>query len=414
MSGKARHHRERVAPRAGAVNPGTPTPSVVADAQRLVVKVGSSLVTNDGRGLDHDAVAQWAEQIAALRRAGREVVLVSSGAIAEGIKRLGWRTRPRAIHELQAAAAVGQMGLAQAYEVAFAKYELHTAQILLTHEDLADRRRYLNARTTLRTLLTLGVIPIINENDTVTTDEIKVGDNDTLGSLVANLIEADVLVLLTDQRGLYSADPRKDPNATFVQQARAGDPALEAMAGGVGSALGKGGMLTKILAARRAARSGASTVIASGREPRVLTRLAAGEALGTHLVAPTASLAARKQWLADHVQLAGRLRLDAGAVRALIAEGKSLLPIGVTAVEGSFERGEVVGCHDPEGREIARGLVNYGALDATRIARKPSTEIESTLGYVIEPELIHRDNLVLLVATGDAAAEPRRPEKPYP
>lgn len=242
MSGKARHHRERVAPRAGAVNPGTPTPSVVADAQRLVVKVGSSLVTNDGRGLDHDAVAQWAEQIAALRRAGREVVLVSSGAIAEGIKRLGWRTRPRAIHELQAAAAVGQMGLAQAYEVAFAKYELHTAQILLTHEDLADRRRYLNARTTLRTLLTLGVIPIINENDTVTTDEIKVGDNDTLGSLVANLIEADVLVLLTDQRGLYSADPRKDPNATFVQQARAGDPALEAMAGGVGSALGKGGI----------------------------------------------------------------------------------------------------------------------------------------------------------------------------
>lgn len=413
MSGKARRHRERVAPRAGAVDPGAPTPSVVADAQRLVVKVGSSLVTNEGRGLDHDAVAQWAEQIAALRRAGREVVLVSSGAIAEGIKRLGWRTRPRAIHELQAAAAVGQMGLAQAYEVAFAKYELHTAQILLTHEDLADRRRYLNARTTLRTLLTLGVIPIINENDTVTTDEIKVGDNDTLGSLVANLIEADVLVLLTDQRGLYSADPRKDPNATFVQQARAGDPALEAMAGGVGSALGKGGMLTKILAARRAARSGASTVIASGREPRVLTRLAAGEALGTHLVAPTASLAARKQWLADHVQLAGRLRLDAGAVRALIAEGKSLLPIGVTAVEGSFERGEVVGCHDPEGREIARGLVNYSALDAARIARKPSTEIESTLGYVIEPELIHRDNLVLLVATGDAAAEPRRPEKPY-
>lgn len=381
--------------------------SVGRNATRFVVKVGSSLVTNDGRGLDHDAIAQWAGEIAALRRAGREVVLVSSGAIAEGIKRLGWKSRPRAIHELQAAAAVGQMGLAQGYEAAFARFGLHTAQILLTHADLADRHRYLNARTTLRTLLALGVIPIINENDTVTTDEIKVGDNDTLGALVANLIEADVLVLLTDQRGLYAADPRKDPDAAFVHTARAGDPTLEAMAGGAGSALGKGGMLTKILAAKRAARSGASTIIASGREPHVLTRLAAGEALGTHLVAPTASLAARKQWLADHVQLAGRIRLDAGAARALTREGKSLLPIGVTEVEGSFERGEVVGCYDPDGREIARGLVNYGALDAARIARKPSTEIERTLGYVSEPELIHRDNLVLL---GDDAprTKPRK------
>ncbi len=369
----------------------------VHDAKRVVVKVGSSLVTNDGRGLDHGAVANWAEELAALQRGGREMVLVSSGAIAEGVKRLGWKTRPRAIHKLQAAAAVGQMGLVQAYEAAFAKLGLHTAQILLTHEDLADRRRYLNARATLRALLSFGVIPIINENDTVTTDEIKVGDNDTLGALVANLIEADVLVLLTDQPGLYTADPRRDTTATFVHEARAGDPALEAMAGGAGSALGKGGMLTKILAAKRAARSGASTVIASGREPQVLTRLAAGEAIGTHLVAPTASLAARKQWLADHVQLAGRLRLDAGAVRALAMEGKSLLPIGVTAVEGSFERGEVVGCHAPDGREIARGLVNYGAQDAARIVRRPSAEIESVLGYVEEAELIHRDNLVLLV-----------------
>lgn len=368
----------------------------VRDATRVVVKVGSSLVTNEGRGLDHGAVANWAEEIAALQRGGREMVLVSSGAIAEGVKRLGWKMRPRAIHELQAAAAVGQMGLAQAYEAAFAKYGLHTAQILLTHEDLADRKRYLNARATLRALLALGVVPIINENDTVTTDEIKVGDNDTLGALVANLIEADVLVLLTDQAGLFTADPRKDASAIFVHEARAGDPALEAMAGGAGSALGKGGMLTKILAAKRAARSGASTVIASGREPQVLTRLAAGESLGTHLVAPTASLAARKQWLADHVQLAGRLRLDAGAVRALTAEGKSLLPIGVTAVEGSFERGEVVSCHAPDGREIARGLVNYGAQDAVRIVRRPSAEIESILGYVEETELIHRDNLVLL------------------
>jgi glutamate 5-kinase len=324
------------------------------------------------------------------------MVLVSSGAIAEGVKRLGWKSRPHAIHELQAAAAVGQMGLAQAYESAFATFGLRTAQILLTHDDLADRRRYLNARSTLRTLLALGVIPIINENDTVTTDEIKVGDNDTLGALVANLIEADVLVLLTDQSGLYDADPRKDPSARLVREARAGDPALEAMAGGAGSALGKGGMLTKVLAAKRAARSGASTVIASGREANVLTRLASGEAIGTVLAAPTVSLAARKQWLADHVQLAGRLMLDAGAVRALSQDGKSLLPIGVIAVVGNFERGEVVGCYAPDGREVARGLVNYGAQDAARIVRKPSAEIEAILGYVDEAELIHRDNMVLL------------------
>ena len=370
--------------------------SIVAGAKRLVVKVGSTLVTNEGRGLDHAAVANWAEEIAALSRDGREMVLVSSGAIAEGIKRLGWKTRPHAIHELQAAAAVGQMGLVQAYESAFATFGLRTAQILLTHDDLSDRRRYLNARSTLRTLIALGVIPIINENDTVTTDEIKVGDNDTLGALVANLIEADVLVLLTDQAGLYDADPRKNAGATLVREGRAGDPALEAMAGGAGSALGKGGMLTKVLAAKRAARSGASTVIASGREAKVLTRLASGEAIGTVLAAPTVSLAARKQWLADHVQLAGKLVLDAGAVRALAHDGKSLLPIGVVAVEGSFERGEIVGCCTQDGREIARGLVNYGAQDAAKIVRKPSAAIEAILGYVDEAELIHRDNLVLL------------------
>jgi glutamate 5-kinase len=368
----------------------------VATASRLVVKVGSSLVTNEGRGLDHAAVARWAAQIAELKRSGKEIVLVSSGAIAEGIKRLGWSARPSAIHELQAAAAVGQMGLVQAYETAFAAFDLRTAQILLTHEDLADRRRYLNARSTLRTLLALDVIPIINENDTVTTEEIKVGDNDTLGALVTNLIEADVLILLTDQHGLYTSDPRRDPAAKLVATARAGDPALETMAGGAGSALARGGMLTKVLAAKRAARSGAATVIASGREDDVLTRLAAGEAIGTALIAETATLAARKQWLADHVQLAGRLTLDAGAVRALTRDGKSLLPIGVVAVAGEFERGEVVGCVDAEGREIARGLVNYGAQETARILRKPSSEIESTLGYVDEPELIHRDNMVLL------------------
>ena len=370
--------------------------TVLQRARRIVVKVGSSLVTNDGRGLDAGAVAAWAAQIAELTHAGKDVVLVSSGAIAEGVKRLGWSTRPSSIHEQQAAAAVGQMGLVQAYESAFAKWNLRTAQILLTHEDLADRRRYLKARSTVLTLLGLSAIPVINENDTVTTDEIRFGDNDTLGALVTNLIEADVLVLLTDQRGLHTADPRRDPTATLVQTAQAGDAALEAMAGGTGSALGRGGMLSKVLAAKRAARSGASTVIANGREPNVLTRLAAGEDIGTSLIAPDVSLGARKQWLADHVRLAGRLKLDAGAVRAVVRDGKSLLSIGVTGVEGMFERGEIVGCFDAAGREIARGLVNYSASESARILGKPSSEIQAILGYVDEPELIHRDNLVLL------------------
>ncbi len=371
------------------------TVSVVREASRLVVKVGSSLVTNGGQGLDLAALAQWAEQIAALARGGKEVLLVSSGAVAEGMQRLGWKRRPKALHDLQAAAAVGQMGLVQAYETCFRKHGLQTAQILLTHEDLANRGRYLNARSTLRTLLSLGIIPIINENDTVATDEIRFGDNDTLGSLVTNLVEAEVLVILTDQPGLYTADPRKDPSATLVQDARAGDPALEAMAGGAGSDIGSGGMLTKVLAARRAARSGAHTVIASGREDRVLMRLAEGEKIGSQLAAETPTLAARKQWLADHLQLRGKLVLDDGAVHALRAAGKSLLPIGVQDVHGDFERGEVVACLDAEGREVARGLVNYSAGETRRIVRTPSAEIESRLGYIDEPELIHRDNLVL-------------------
>ncbi len=370
--------------------------SVVASAARLVVKVGSSLVTNEGRGLDHQRLAQWAAQIAALAKLGKEVVLVSSGAIAEGMQRLGWRKRPHALNELQAAAAVGQMGLVEAYERCFRTHGLHTAQVLLTHADLADRERYLNARSTLRTLLSLKVIPIINENDTVTTDEIKFGDNDTLGALVANLIEADVLVILTDQPGLYTADPRKDPGATLVREAIAGDPALEAMAGGAGSAIGRGGMLTKVLAAKRAARSGAHTVIASGREPDVLLRLAAGEMIGSQLVARRTPLAARRQWLADHLQVKGAFRLDAGATRALTEQGKSLLPIGVTEVIGAFQRGEVVSCLDPEGRDIARGLTNYSAEEARRIMGRQTSQIEAILGYIDEPELIHRDNLALL------------------
>ena len=370
--------------------------SVVSHARRIVVKVGSSLVTAEGRGLDHAALSRWAGQIAALTAQGKEVVLVSSGAIAEGIARLGWKKRPKAVNELQAAAAVGQMGLVQAYESIFRAYGLHAAQVLLTHDDLADRTRYLNARTTLRTLLELRVVPIINENDTVATDEIRLGDNDTLGALVTNLIEADCLIILTDQPGLYTADPRKYPDATLVMDAHAGDPELERMAGGAGSSVGTGGMLTKILAAKRAARSGAHTVICSGREENVLLRLAAGEAIGSQLVARQAPLAARRQWLADHLQLRGGVVLDAGAVRALREDGKSLLPVGVKGVTGEFERGEVVAVVDADGCEIARGLINYSASEARRIAGRPSSAIEAELGYMDEPELIHRDNLVIL------------------
>ncbi len=374
----------------------TNLPSLIQHAKRLIVKVGSSLVTNDGRGLDHAAIARWAAQIAQLRALGKEVVLVSSGAIAEGMQRLGFDKRPTGIHELQACAAVGQMGLAQVYETSFRAHGLQTAQVLLTHADLADRERYLNARSTLFTLLRFGVVPIINENDTVVTDEIKFGDNDTLGALVANLIEGDALIILTDQQGLFTADPRKDSTAQFVNHAKAGDTRLEAMAGGAGSSLGRGGMLTKILAAKRAATSGAHTVIASGREDNVLVRLAAGEAIGTHLGAQTAQLTARKQWMADHLQTAGKVVLDAGAVKKLSEEGKSLLPIGVTAVTGEFGRGEVITCVDQNDHAIARGITNYASSEARRIMRRPSADIAVILGYVDGLELIHRDNLVLL------------------
>jgi len=374
----------------------SPAVSVVTHAQRLVAKVGSSLVTNEGRGLDRAAVAHWAAQIAALHKQGKQVVLVSSGAIAEGMARLGWRKRPSVMHELQAAAAVGQMGLCQAYEAAFAEYGLRTAQILLTHEDLADRHRYLNARSTLFALLRLGVVPIVNENDTVVTDEIRLGDNDTLGALVTNLIEADTLIILTDQRGLYDSDPRKNPDAKFMAHAQAGDPALEAKAGGAGSGIGTGGMLTKVLAAKRAAHSGAHTVIASGRERNVLTRLAQGECIGSELRAVLPVWSARKQWLADHLRLRGRVVLDDGAVQALLREGKSLLPIGVVDVEGEFGRGDVVACVDGQGRECARGLINYSSVDTRRILRQPSSQIARILGSMTDPELMHRDNLVVL------------------
>ena len=369
--------------------------SVLRDAKRVVVKVGSSLVTNDGRGLDEVAIGEWCRQMASLIRDGREVIMVSSGAIAEGMKRLGWTVRPKAIQELQAAAAVGQMGLAQMYETKLRLNGLGSAQVLLTHADLADRERYLNARSTLLTLLKLGVVPVINENDTVVNDEIKFGDNDTLGALVANLVEADALVILTDQKGLFTADPRKDASAAFVSEARAGDPALEAMAGGAGSSIGRGGMITKILAAKRAAGSGASTVIAWGREPDVLTRLIQGDAIGTLLVAQTQKQQARKQWMADHLQLRGAVVVDGGAAEKLRDEGKSLLPIGMVLVEGDFSRGDVIAVRDPSGLEIARGLANYSSSEARLLCRKLSADIEKLLGYAAEPEMLHRDNLIL-------------------
>lgn len=371
------------------------TSLVLRDARRIVVKVGSSLVTNEGRGLDDAAIGEWCRQMAALVRDGREVIMVSSGAIAEGMKRLGWTKRPHEIHELQAAAAVGQMGLAHMYEIKLRENGLGSAQVLLTHADLADRERYLNARSTLLTLLKLGVVPVINENDTVVNDEIKFGDNDTLGALVANLVEADALVILTDQQGLYTADPRKNSDATFVHEAKAGDAALEAMAGGAGSSLGRGGMITKILAAKRAAGSGASTVIAWGREPEALVRLTQGERIGTLLVAQTRKKQARKQWITDHLQLRGSVTVDAGAVHKLRDEGKSLLPIGMTAVTGDFSRGDVIAVRDAQGVEMARGLANYASGEARLICRRPSSEFEKLLGYMAEPEMVHRDNLVL-------------------
>lgn len=367
----------------------------LAQTRRWVIKIGSALLTDDGRGLDGHAISAWVEQMVALRARGVELVLVSSGAVAEGMKRLGWARRPRAMHELQAAAAVGQMGLVQAYESRFHTHAIHTAQVLLTHDDLSNRKRYLNARSTLRTLLQLDVLPVINENDTVATDEIRVGDNDTLAALVANLVEADVLVILTDQAGLFERDPRRWPDAPLIAEAAAGDVRLEAMAGAEGGTLGRGGMLTKVRAAARAARSGAATVIASGREPRVLERIAQGEALGTLLVPGQGPMAARKQWLAGHLQLRGRLLLDAGAAKVLRESGRSLLAVGVVGVEGDFMRGEMVACIDPDGKEIARGLVNYSASESRKIMRQPSDKIEELLGYVDETELIHRDNLVL-------------------
>lgn len=364
-------------------------------AKRWVVKIGSALLTANGRGLDQAAMAAWVAQMVALRRQGIDLILVSSGAVAEGMVRLGLPKRPESVHELQAAAAIGQMGLVQAYESYFRQHSVHTAQILLTHDDLSDRKRYLNARNTLRTLLAWGVLAVINENDTVATDEIRFGDNDTLGALVANLVEADALIILTDQDGMFDRDPRHDPEAKLLPEMSAMDERLLTMAGG-GGALGRGGMITKVRAARLASRSGCNTVIASGRAEQVLVRLAAGESVGTLLLAEQEPLAARKQWLAGHLQMQGRLVIDAGAVRALREQGRSLLPVGVRAVDGHFSRGEVVACVDESGAQVAIGLANYSAEETRRIAGQASDRIEVILGYVDDAELVHRDNMVVL------------------
>jgi len=359
-----------------------------------VIKIGSALLTNDGRGLDIAAITGWVRQMATLRQQGVNIVLVSSGAVVEGVKRLGWTHRPHALYELQAAAAVGQMGLVQAYESCFQLHDLHTAQILLTHDDLSDRQRYLNARSTLRELLKLGVIPVINENDTVVTEEIRFGDNDTLAGLVCNLIEADLMVILTDQDGLFDKDPRRHSDASLINEAHAGDKKLETMADS-GSDIGRGGMQTKLGAAALAARSGTATIIASGRIEKVLDQIAAGDEVGTLLIPGQETLAARKQWLAGHLQLSGQLILDAGAVKVLQESGGSLLAVGVKKVEGTFVRGDMVKCVDENGKEIASGLVNYSSEESSKIIGRPSAHIEEILGYVDEPELIHRDNLVL-------------------
>ena len=371
------------------------TRTITKDAKRLVIKIGSALLTNNGSGLDRAAIDGWVEQINQLLTAGKEIVLVSSGSVAEGIVRLGWKQRPDSIHELQAAAAVGQMGLIQTYESSFQRFDRLTAQILLDHDDLASRQRYLNARSALQTLISLNVIPIVNENDTVVTDEIRFGDNDSLAALVANLIDADLLVILTDKDGLYTANPDENSDATLISEAMAGDTSLDALAGGSASGLGRGGMVTKLQAARLAERSGCSTVIVGGSNNNIISAVADGENVGTLLTASQQPIAARKQWLAGHLQVKGQLLLDAGAIKVLTGQGRSLLAAGVTDVVGHFTRGDLVSCIDSDGQEIARGLVNYNSDEARRIKGQSTEAIADILGYLEDDELIHRDNMVI-------------------
>ena len=364
--------------------------------QRWVIKIGSALLTNDGAGLDAALMKSWVSQMAELVRNDVELCLVSSGAIAVGLQALNLKMRPTELPLLQAAAAIGQMGLIQAWQSCFKAQGLETAQVLLTHEDLADRTRYLNARDTLKALSQFGVIPVVNENDTVATDEIRFGDNDSLGALATNLLEADVLVILTDQDGFFDRDPRVHAEAQLVPEARALDPELIHMAGKDGGALGRGGMHTKVLAAQQAARSGAATVIANGRTERVLSRLRAGDALGSLLLPDLKPQAARKRWLASHKQTRGVLVIDAGAQRALAEAGRSLLPVGVIDVRGAFARGEIVAIESVDGERIATGLVNYGAEQARQIAGQSTGALRAS-GLLVEGDaLVHRDNMALV------------------
>lgn len=370
--------------------------SDLSKAKRIVVKIGSSLLTNGGQGLNKPAIADWVNQMASIKLQDKDILLVSSGSVAEGVSRLGLKRRPDTLHELQAAASVGQMGLVQTFEDNFQKHKLHSAQVLLTHDDLSDRQRYLNARSTLLTLLGFGVVPVINENDAVATDEIRFGDNDTLAALVANLVEADLLIILTDQTGLFDSDPSTNPQAKLISSASVNDSLLDKVAGESKSGLGRGGMLTKVRAARLAARSGAATVIVSGAIENIINSIISGENSGTYLIPDIAPLAARKQWLAGQLQLKGKLVLDAGAVNILKKSGKSLLAVGVKSAIGQFNRGDLVSCISENGGEIARGLVNYGSEDIDKIAGKASSEFERLLGYTDDTELIHRDNLVIM------------------
>lgn len=369
---------------------------IVSQSKRWVIKIGSSLLTADGKGLDPVAMRNWVEQMIKLRNQGIELVLVSSGAVAAGMTKLGWKNRPKEMHKLQAAASVGQMSLIQAWENCFDQFQCQAAQILLTHDDLSDRKRYLNARSTLKTLIELTIIPVINENDTVVTDEIRFGDNDTLAALVANLVEADLLVILTDRDGMFNADPRNTPNAQLIYEAKANDPTLDTVAGGTAGNLGRGGMQTKLRAARFAARSGANTIIIGGKIPDVLTNLSTGQRIGTLLTPDHSPLAARKQWLAGQLQVKGKITIDSGAADALLAKNRSLLSVGVKNIEGDFKRGEIIACFDSTGKEIARGLINYNTSEAKKIMGLNSDEIETILGYINEPELIHKDNLIII------------------
>ncbi len=362
--------------------------------KRIVVKIGSSLLTANGQGLDLEAISHWAKQIVDLHHAGHEMILVTSGAVAEGMVRMKLPHRPTDLPSLQACAAIGQMGLIQTWSSVLDRHHIKTAQVLLTHDDLTDRRRYLNSCDALQQLIDWHVIPVINENDTVSTDEIRFGDNDTLAAMVAGQVHADLLIILTDQQGMFDADPRSNPEAKLLSTVRALDETLFEMAGGSGT-LGTGGMLTKVRAARLAAKSGCPTLIASGESDRVLARLMAGELLGTLFITDDDRMTAHQQWLAAHLQTAGRLVIDDGAVNAIKTQHRSLLPVGVKAIEGHFDRGDVVECVDRQGKRIAVGRVNFSSRSAELVKGLASDKVYQVLGEARSLEMIHRNHMAI-------------------